>query len=452
MHGQYQKKIKTSALLKFNCLIFILFCFNITLIPSGDVLASENTTDKIYGQTPEEYIPYNKFAEPYKRFFLTPNEYTGYGRQIPEPVQVETVDIGFLGPIEKTVSVATGGGSHEEDLGKKMLLGAKLAIKHANEKNGFRSSGTLYRLIVRNDNGLWGASANEIVDLAYNEKVWAILGTIDGANSHIAIRTALKAELVVMNSGDTDPTYTETAIPWAFRCITDDRQMCYLLADYVFKKLKLTRVAVLRANNRYGRISIDEFRDAATRIGHPFIVELNYQVGDMDFTRQLERIKALNPQAIMTYGDARESAMILNQIRTMGLDVWFIGSDRMVTDDFIRAVGGNLEKVVAGHPYDPTSTDEKAVRFRKAFRDQFDEEPETFAAHAYDGMTMIIDAIEKAGLNRAKIRDRLAEMKNYAGVSGNKEFDPIFNNMSTPFLAIGDKGRFTFLSKNELFE
>ena len=37
--------------------------------------------------------------------------------------------------------------------------------------------------------------------------------TIDGANSHIAIRVALKSELLVMNSGDTDPTYTETNIP-----------------------------------------------------------------------------------------------------------------------------------------------------------------------------------------------------------------------------------------------
>jgi len=42
--------------------------------------------------------------------------------------------------------------------------------------------------------------------MEYKDKVWAILGTIDGANSHIAIRVALKAEVVMMNSGDMDPT------------------------------------------------------------------------------------------------------------------------------------------------------------------------------------------------------------------------------------------------------
>ena len=50
--------------------------------------------------------------------------------------------------------------------------------------------------------------------MAYKDKVWAILGTIDGANSHIAIRVALKAEIVMMNTADTDPTFIETNIPW----------------------------------------------------------------------------------------------------------------------------------------------------------------------------------------------------------------------------------------------
>ena len=88
---------------------------------------------QVYGDTPEELVPYGKFTEPYKTFFLEPNEYRGYGRHIPEPEHVDSVKIGFLGPIEATVSVATGGASHEEPLGRKMLQGARLAIENANE-------------------------------------------------------------------------------------------------------------------------------------------------------------------------------------------------------------------------------------------------------------------------------------------------------------------------------
>ncbi len=225
--------------------------------------------------------------------------------------------------------------------------------------------------------------------------------------------------------------------------------MCYLLADYVFKSLKLTRVAALRSNNRYGRIGIDEFRDAATRIGHPFIIEMNYRIGDNDFSSQLERIRQLQPEAIMTYGDAEESALLLNQIRKMGLDVWFIGSDRIVTPEFIERVGGDLSKVIAPYPYNPESDNQHYQDFKHAFSSQYNEEPETFASHAYDGMAMIIEAIEKGGLNRAKIRDELAAMKSYNGVSGTKRFDPIFNNLSSPFLALGSIDRFVFHAVSE---
>jgi ABC-type branched-subunit amino acid transport system substrate-binding protein len=401
-----------------------------------------------YGRTPDEYYPFGKFSKPYKRFFLDPIEYRGYGRHLPEPGNVKRVKIGFLGPIEPTVSVATGGISHEESLGKKMLQGARLAIEQANAAGGYRGK-VPYELVVRNDNGLWGASGNEVIHLAYKENVWAILGTIDGANSHIAIRVALKVEIPVVNTGDTDPTFTETAIPWVFRNITDDRQMCYALADYVFKKLKLTRVAALRANNRYGRIGIDEFRDAATRLGHPFLAEMNYLLGDTDFTPQLKRIKALNPEAVITFGDAAESALILKQMRKMGMNQWFIGSDRMVTEEFVKQVGSGAGKVVAGYPYNPESKDPHYIEFKKRFLKRFGEAPETYAAHAFDGMAMLIAAIEKAGLNRAKIRDELANIKRYHGVSGKKEFDAVYNNISPAVLAVLENGKWSFYPHQE---
>jgi ABC-type branched-subunit amino acid transport system substrate-binding protein len=432
-------------------LVLVLLIGGLTVFAVEEKSATDKEKQPSYGRTPEEYVPYGDFTEPYKRFFLDPLEYPGYGRHIPEPEQVESVKIGFLGPIEPTVSVATGGASHEEPLGRKMLEGSQLAVEHANSRGGYRDTGVPYELIVHNDNGLWGASGNEIIDLTYKEKVWAILGTIDGANSHIAIRVALKAEVPMVNSGDTDPTFIETAIPWVFRVITDDRQMCYLMADYVFKKLGLTRVAALRANNRYGRISIDEFRDAATRLGYPFLAELNYPVGADDFTLQLERIKALKPEAIITYGDARESALILKQMREMGMDQWLIGSDRMVSPELFEIAGPGIDRVAAGYPYDPERRDVRFMQFRQQFKERFGEDAETYAAHAYDGMSMIIAAIEQAGLNRAKIRDALAAMKQFDGVTGVKEFDPIFNNISPPTLAVVEKDRFAFYSREELF-
>jgi ABC-type branched-subunit amino acid transport system substrate-binding protein len=436
---------------------------------SNDTFSETGADTAVYGKTPGEYEPYIRFKKPYKRFFLDTLEYPGYGRHIQEPVDIDTVKIGFIGPIIDFSSDPTGNlpgtklrvnqrvirwdgyqASHLAPLGKKMLQGATLAIEQANIRGGYRDK-IPFKLVVRNDNGNWRSSGREIIMLAYKDSVWAILGTIDGANSHIAIRAALKAEIPVMNSANTDPTFVETSIPWVFRCITDDRQMCYMLSDFAFKKLDLKRVAALRANNRYGRISIDEFRDAATRLGRPFVVELQYQEGDENFRAQLERIRTLNADCVLTYGNARESALILNQMREMGMQQWYLGSDRMVTQEFLNIVGKKSENVAAAYPYYPSSKAAAFIKFQTDFWDRFQEYPETYGAHAFDGINMIITAIEKAGLNRALIRDELAAMNNYEGITGKKEFDAVFTNRSPAILAILQNGKFKFYTGKEIF-
>ena len=82
-----------------------------------------------------------------------------------------------------------------------MLQGAMLAAEEANARGGYK--GMPFKIMPHNDVGLWGAAANEVVKMS-DEGAWAILGTIDDINSHVAIRVALKLEIPVINCGDPD--------------------------------------------------------------------------------------------------------------------------------------------------------------------------------------------------------------------------------------------------------
>ncbi|GAB6166104.1 hypothetical protein JCM19992_21040 [Thermostilla marina] len=406
--------------------------------------------DSRYANTPDELEPFG-YVKPYKRHFLRQMEYTGAGRAVPEPDQIDSVRIGFLGPIEPTVSVATGGKSHEENLGRSMLRGCTLAIEQANAAGGYRNKNIPFELVVHNDNGLWGASGNEIIDLAYKDKVWAILGTIDGANSHIAIRVALKAEIVVMNSGDTDPTFTETNIPWVFRCISDDRQQCYLLIDYIYRKCGVDRLGIIRASNRYGRFGVREIRDGSRRLGKPVPIEMAYFVGSDDFSLELSRLQAAGVEAVIHWGDAADGARILNQMRKMGMQQPFFACDRCVSQEFVDIAGPNAEGVVCAVPWNPERDDPLLIAFRKAYRNRFGEDPDTYAAHAYDGMSMLIWAIQVAGLNRAKIRDVLASRQApWQGVTGAIPFSPTLDDAGEVYLTIRKDGRWHYYSREEL--
>jgi len=406
--------------------------------------------DTIYAKTAQDVEPF-RHVKPYKEHFLLQMEYTGPGRAKPEPEDIETVKIGFIGPIMSTVSVATGGKSHEEPLGIKMLQAARLAIEQANTEGGYLKRNIPFELVISNDNGLWGASGNEIVKLAYKDKVWAILGTIDGANSHIAIRVALKAEIVMMNSGDTDPTFIETNIPWVFRCISDDRQQSYLLVDYIYRKLGLKRVGIIRASNRYGRFGVREIRDGSRRLGYPVILEMAYNLGIDDFSLQLERLKEANLDAIIHWGDAPEGAQILNQMRAMGMEHPYFACDRCLLDEFAEIAGENAEGVICTSPWNPDSKSKRYTQFCEAFKKRFGEEPETFAAHAYDGMNMLIWAVQVAGLNRAKIRDVLAyRTVPLKGVTGDVVLSACLDDVGDVYLAKRENDKWNYYSREDL--
>jgi branched-chain amino acid transport system substrate-binding protein len=298
---------------------------------------------------------------------------------------------------------------------------------------------------------LWVASGNEIVNFVYKDKVWAILGTIDGANSHIAIRVALKAEVFMMNSGDTDPTFVETNIPWIARCISDDRQQGYLLVDYMYKKLKLKKVGVIRASSRYGRFGVREVKDGSRRLKHPITIEMAYALGLDDFSLQLERLKMENVDAIVHWGNDIDGANILNQAREMGMDQPFFACDRCLSDEFIAIAGKNAEGVVCAYPWDPSNGSERLTKFRAEFKKKFNEDAETYAAHAYDGMNLLIWAIQNGGLNRAKVRDMISYRNEpWPGVTGDIKFSAVIDDIGEVFLAKYENGKWDYYSRDEL--
>jgi len=388
-----------------------------------------------YGNIPDELVAYDKYQKAHKYHFIEPMKFYGAGREKKPPTNLKEVRIGFLGPLE---------GSILKDLGTQMLQGSMLAIEEANRKGGYQN--IPFKLMIHNDVGLWGAAANQIVAMD-DEKVWAWLGSIDDIVSHVAIRATLKLEIPNVNTGDPDPTFTETNIPWVIRTIPDDRQSSYALVNQIFIKDNHSRVAIIRANNRYGRVGTLHLNRSATRIGHPLVVEERFSDGETDFRSQLERIKKTSPDAIVIWGNAKESALILKQVRDMGLNQPVYASDRVVNPEFVKIAGPLAEGLVTTCQYNPDSDDPKLKAFRATYLKRFGQEADVFAAHAYDGMNILIEAVKKAGLNRALIRDVLTDMKTfqgYQGVTGKVVFDGTWNNIRPIYMAKMNNGKFEF--------
>jgi ABC-type branched-subunit amino acid transport system substrate-binding protein len=403
-----------------------------------------------YAGEPADLSPYAKFAAPYDLNYTHPNIYSGAGRDLPEPKGLTEIRIGFFGPIEH---------NPESVFGLRMLHGAQLAVEEANARGGY--GGKPFRLMLHNDYDnwqaktvygddrptdptIWGSASNEVVKMVYDDQDWAIFGSISSESTHIALRVALRAEIPIVNSASTDPTIPETYIPWYFTDIQDDRVQSLTLARRIFTELGLKRVAILRVNNRYGRLGVPKFRDAARRLGHPVVIEQKYLPGDMDFSQQLKVIRSSRADAIVLWTDEAQAAVILKQLRAAGMKQPVFGAYRTLGPTLLAEAGDAAEGFEAVFPYDPTRKDERWIGFNSRFEDQFHEKPEQFASLAYDAMNALLDSICKAGLNRARIHDALANIEQYDGVTGHMVFDPNQKNVSPMYLGTVHNGAVTY--------
>ena len=403
-----------------------------------------------YAGEPDDLKPYSKFAAPYDNNYTHPNIYLGAARDIPEPKNLKEIRIGFFGPIEH---------NSESVLGLRMLHGAQMAVDEANAAGGY--GGKPFKLMLHNDYNnwqkgavygndrsteptIWGSPSDEAVKMIYDEKVWAIFGSISSESTHIALRVALRAELPVVSSANTDPTVPETTIPWYFGTMQDDREQYLTLARRMYTQLGLKRVAVLRSSSRYGRFGLGKFLDASRRLGHPVVMEQIFQPGDTDYSRQLRVIRSSRADAVLLVGDELEAATILKQMRAAGMKQRAFGAFRTLGDTLLKEAGDSAEGFEAVYPYDPMRQDPRWLDFNLRFEDRFHEKPEQFASMAFDTMNALLDSICKAGLNRARIHDALANIDEYDGVTGKMVFDPNLKNVAPLYLGTVHDGAISY--------
>src|SRR3954463_15031071 len=343
---------------------------------------------KPYTAAPDDLRPFSKFTTPYYEHYQDLIEYNGAARETPDPdmKDLTEVRIGFLGPLY----------DHPDQVrGARMLNGAQMAIDEANTAGGY--GGKPFHLITHNDydnwqnsnsgvtglsrdSAIWGAASNDAVRMIYEDKVWAMFGSISSESTHIALRLTLKGETPLVNSASSDPTIPETIIPWYHTVLQDDRVQGYTLARHIYTDLGLKRGAILRVNNRYGRFGVLKFKDASRRLGHPVVIEQKFMQGENDFRHQLSVIQDSRVDAIVLWTDIGPAAMILQQMQELGMKQRVLGSHRTIGEELIRLAGTAAEGFEAVFPYDPARSDPLWLEFNAQYEARYHEKPGPFAA------------------------------------------------------------------------
>ena len=324
-------------------------------------------------------------------------------RQIP-PDSDSTVKIGLLIPDSNALSAKQG---------------AEMAIEKANINGGYK--GKPFQLVVRSMEGPWGTGSKQAVDLIFKENVWAIMGSSDGRNGHLIEQVSTKARIVFLSVWASDPTLAQAFVPWYFSCVPTDLQQADAFINEIYNKRKLNKIAAVSDEGYDSRLAMESFVKKVKINGKTEPIQLLYNNPVQDFNDLLNKINKGGVDGIILFGIPSASIKFIEQMEKKKMKQTVFGAISLLNEDESSMQEQedyrNMILFVSGNWSSP-----KGLAFRKEYQRLYGNLPGAVAAYSYDGISLLIEAVRKAGLNREEIQKSLTKTQ-YEGVTGRIQFD-----------------------------
>lgn len=329
-----------------------------------------------------------------------------------------------------------GPGDPDHPTGGDFWRGALLALDEVNDGGGYR--GKPFRLQPGWSENPWGTGVVEVTRMVYEHGAWVLVGAIDGAATHLAEQVALKARISLVSSGSTDRTANMASVPWMFSCLPSDEVQAPVLARAVAEASTDGPFAIVAATDHDSHAALVELRRAlaARRLSPASLVE--FDPVERDLGALTARMLEGGPVAIVILAPPGAGGLLVGELRRRGFAGSLLGGSRLALASFGRAAGGAAEGVVAPLMWQPSP---EWDTFARMYENRWGGPPDHAAAQSYDAVRLVADAVRRAGLNRARIRDALRRIAPWRGVAGVVQWDALGRNERPVGLAMWTGGR-----------
>lgn len=337
------------------------------------------------------------------------------------------------------VSFLSGGGAA---YGEAIRQGLELATDEINAKGK-----TKLELVFEDSKGEKNEAINATNKLIHKDNVLAIIGPTLSGEMFAAGPIASQAGVSIMGTSTTAEGITDIG-DYVFRNSLPESLALPSVVKKAKEKLGLKKVAIMYSNNNDFTVSgFKTFEQAIKDNGLETVTVETFADKDTDFSAQLTKIAALKPDAIFISALYQEAALILKKAREIGVTVPVIGNNGFNSPQLIKLAGSAAEGAVVASPWYPGKEDKKVKNFVAAFKAKYNKEPDQFSAQAYDALYIMANAIENAGstTDRKKLRDSLATVKDFQGVTGKFAFDAKRNPAMDVTILVVKDGKFTEL-------
>ena len=338
--------------------------------------------------------------------------------------------------------------------GEPIKLGATLSITGNNAPLGIPERDTLLLLqdqinarggvagrplqvVILDDESKDDAAVANTKRLIQDERVLGVIGSSGSGPSLAMIPTAEETQTPLISLAAAiaiiDPPKR-----WVFKTPPTDVLFQQEFFDY-WKANGIRRLGLIHDTGGFGVTGRAVFERLAREQGFEVVAVESYEPAATDMKTQLTKIEAARAEAILNWGTGPGPVIFVKNARELDIRAPIFVSGGSVNQAFISNAGPDAEGVIAsgGPPvvFDqlPENHPQKAIsaEFNRAYRERYNKDIDQFAAHAHDALLLFVNAIERAGPDKARIRDEIENTRNFVGMDG------IFNMSPTDHLGLG---------------
>jgi len=226
---------------------------------------------------------------------------------------------------------------------------------------------------------------------------------------------------------------------WVFKTAQTDQMAVARIYQYL-KKQGLTKLALMTVSTGFGISGKKQLEDQAPEYGLQIVGNEVFGEKDTDMTPQLTKLRGTDAQVVICWGTGPAPALVAKNMKQLGFTIPLAQSHGAASKKFIELAGDAADGIImpagklAIFKQLPDSDPQKAVcqAYDDMYQKKYKAPASSFGGYAYDSMQMLSKALEKAGADKAKIRDAIEGTKNYVGVSGVFNMSPDDHNGLTP--------------------
>ncbi|MHB8861762.1 MAG: ABC transporter substrate-binding protein [Pirellulaceae bacterium] len=353
-------------------------------------------------------------------------EYVGPAGPRTTADQLSEIRIGYFGP-----------GDPEHPQHGNLWRAAQRAVEDANRDGGLE--GKPFRLLPVWSDDPWGSGVTQLAQLVYRDRVWAIVGGVDGPTTHLAEQIVVKARLALVSPVSTDKTVNLTNVPWIFSLAPSDRRVADVLAPEIARRTRARTLILLSTNDHDAFLLTRELRRALTALDIVPRYQFEYPSPSQASAALVRECLDAKPDTVVVVANAPDSLQLVRALREAGFAGCIFGSPACGRDLFVRnaaALAGELIFPRLDADTSPPAPQHPALDQNVPCEPVETDGQEDYASrHVYDAVRLVTRAIEKAGLNRAAIARAVRDLSPMCGVSGSIEWDRPGSNMRRPTLA-----------------